>query len=111
MQGHGSARMSCPGSDSPTRSYGLRLTSPHEHTRWPTANDAVVQKWKPLLKTLDFDPWEVDEDDTLILGFEMFAELGAHSRMGKLARPCVLGYGCVCGPIRVPIREYVGDIG
>lgn len=57
----------------------------------------MVQKWKPLLKTLDFDPWEVDEDDTLILGFEMFAELGAHVRMGKLSGPYVLGYGCEAG--------------
>lgn len=49
---------------------------------WPTSNDAVVGKWKPMLKTLDFDPMEVDEDDTLILALEMFVDLGAHTRMG-----------------------------
>lgn len=49
---------------------------------WPAADAAVMQRWKPKLKTLEFDPMGIDEDDLLNLALEIFLEIGVHEGLG-----------------------------
>jgi hypothetical protein len=51
-------------------------------SRWPEGNRAIIDEKKADLKTLDFDPVGLDDDDLLNLALEMFLDVGVHVRLG-----------------------------
>ena len=53
-----------------------------EKNRWPAAKASVMDECKPKLKTLEFDPMGIDEDDLLNLALEIFLEIGVHQGLG-----------------------------
>ena len=50
--------------------------------RWPEGNRSIIDEKKADLKTLDFDPVGLDDDDLLNLALEMFLDVGVHVRLG-----------------------------
>ena len=49
---------------------------------WPRATAAVISRCKGAMKTLEFDPTEVDGDDLLNLALEIFLEANVHEGLG-----------------------------